>query len=307
MEASIAPLPAQPPVLEVVHDRGRLGLDQPPGWWPAVPRLKSYEAAGFRHLQVLVGARELLCDERLLVTHANALRDSVGLTGLALIIHAPGELMAGTRDHDAQLRGALRYAAVAGAEMLVYHGLRIGVEHRQRRRRLALEERSLRRLADLAGELGVPIAIENLAPSYPGCELVAHCPRAVAELVRRLDSRHVGMCLDVGHAHIVAGYAGRELLELIEPVLGRVILFHVHDNFGARPAAARAGGIEPVRLDLHLAPGAGSVPWESLGSVLGAHSAPICLEVQASNRPPPATLATVMREVLGLGRRISGL
>jgi sugar phosphate isomerase/epimerase len=83
-----------------------------------------------------------------------------------------------------------------------------------------------------------------------------------------------------------------------------VILFHVHDNFGARPEAPRAGGIEPVRLDLHLAPGAGSVPWEMLAPVLSAHSAPLALEIHPSKRPAPSTLATVMREVLGLGHGV---
>jgi sugar phosphate isomerase/epimerase len=289
-------------VLAGVEDSARLGIDQPPGWWPAVPRLKSYEAAGFRHLQVSIASRELLCDQRLLLTHAGALRESIRLTGLALIVHVPGELMAGSPEHDAHLRGALRYAALAGAEMLVYHGLRVPVDHPQLRRRLALEEHSLRRLTDVAGGLGVRIAIENLAPPYPGKKFVCHCPLAVAELVRRLDHEQVGICLDIGHAHVAAGYAGCALLELIEPVLDRVILFHVHDNFGARPAAPRAGGIEPVRLDLHLAPGAGTVPWDLLAPVLSGHPAPLCLEIHPGKRPLPATLAIVMREVLGLGR-----
>jgi sugar phosphate isomerase/epimerase len=305
MGASTVPPTAAAPGLDGTGVDARLGIDQPPGWWPAVPRLKSYEAAGFRHLQFSVVARELLRDDRLIEAHASALGDAVGLTGLSLIIHAPGELSAGTPDQDAEFRGALRYAALAGAAMLVYHGMRVPVDHPQVRRRLALEEHSLRRLMDVAGDLGVGVAIENLAPSYPGPEFVCHCPQAIAELVRRLDCEHVGMCLDIGHAHVVAGYKGCELRPLIEPVLDRVTLFHVHDNFGARPGAPRAGGIEPVRLHLHLAPGAGTVPWAELAGILGAHAAPLCLEVQPSKRPPPATLAIVMREVLGLGRRVS--
>jgi sugar phosphate isomerase/epimerase len=304
MGASTFPPAAAAPVLDGTDVGGRLGIDQPPGWWPAVPRLKSYEAAGFGHLQFSVVSRELLRDERLIEAHASALREAIGLTGLSLIIHAPGELSAGAPEHDVELRGVLRYAAVAGAGMLVYHGMRVPVDHPQVRRHLAVEEHSLRRLMDVAGELGVSVAIENLVPSYPGPEFVCHCPQAVAELVRRLDSEHVGMCLDIGHAHVVAADKGCELRSLIEPVLDRVILFHVHDNFGARPGAPRAGGIEPVRLDLHLAPGAGTVPWGSLAGALGAHPAPLCLEVQPSKRPPPATLAVVMREVLGLGRRV---
>jgi hypothetical protein len=48
-----------------------------------VPRLKAYEAAGFRHLQVRIGSRELPSDDDLLLEQACALRDAVGLTGCA--------------------------------------------------------------------------------------------------------------------------------------------------------------------------------------------------------------------------------
>ena len=86
------------------------------------------------------------------------------------------------------------------------------------------------------------------------------------------------MRLDIGHAYIVADRLGRDLAELIEPLLDEVVLFDVHDNFGARSGAQRAGGIEPMRLDLHLAPGAGSVPWATIAPLLAPHPAPLVLE-----------------------------
>jgi sugar phosphate isomerase/epimerase len=150
----------------------------------------------------------------------------------------------------------------------------------------------------------VAIAVENLAPAYPGCRRLVD-PAAVAELVSAIDSAYVGVCLDIGHAHITAGLAGRDLAAVIEPVLERVILFHVHDNFGGRVDAPRAGGIEPLRLDLHLAPGAGSVPWASLSPLLARHGAPIQLEVSPGQRPAPATLAVIMGELLRAGSAAS--
>jgi sugar phosphate isomerase/epimerase len=293
-------MPEGPRELDGVDDGGRLGVDQPAGWWAAAPRLKSYEAAGFSYLQVRIPSRELLSDEHVLHAHASTLRDSLRLTGLRLIVHAPDDLLAGTHEHDGQLDGALRYAALAGSDLLVYHGARVPVGHPAVRARLTGEEHSLRRHVRRARELGVRIAIENLAPVYPGIEHVSHDPGAVARLARRLDSDDVGICLDIGHAHIAAGYADCELAELVEPVLDQVLLFHVHDNFGARPEAPRAGGIEPVRLDLHLPPGAGSVPWPALAPMLARHPAPLQLEIHPSKRPEPATLATLMRELLGL-------
>jgi sugar phosphate isomerase/epimerase len=175
------------------------------------------------------------------------------------------------------------------------------------RRRLADELASLRVLARRARELGVRIAIENLAPVYAGPEYVCFDPSAIADLVRRLDSEHAGMCLDLGHAHIAAGLADCPLEDLIAPVLDRVIVFHLHDNFGViagpdhpRPGA-RPGGLDPLRLDLHLPPGAGSLPWTELAPSLRAHSAPLQLEVHPPARPEPAALAVVTRELLGLG------
>ncbi|HWF74913.1 MAG TPA: sugar phosphate isomerase/epimerase [Solirubrobacteraceae bacterium] len=281
----------------------RLGVDHPAGWWPSKPRLKSYEAAGFAFLQVRMPERALLADEQAVVAHAAALREALSLTGLRLILHAPDDLLAGTPEHDHQLDGALTYASVAGSRLVVYHGARIPIGDATVRARLCDEERSLRRVLPRAGALGVRLAIENLAPVYRGIEYVCHDPSAVVGLVRRLDSAQVGMCLDVGHAHIAAELAGCEMLELVEPALEHVILFHVHDNLGARTRAPSRGGIEPLRLDLHLPPGAGTLPWSAIAPRLATHVAPVQLEVHPAGRPEPGTLAILTREVF---RRAAG-
>jgi sugar phosphate isomerase/epimerase len=271
----------------------RLGLDLPAGWWPTTPRLKGWEAAGFGMVQITIAGRELLLDHGLLEAHAAALRANLRLTGMGLILHAPGDLIVGARRDDALLGGALRYAEVAGAEMLVLHGGRVDGA-----------ERSLRRLARRAGDTGVRVAVENAAPRYPGEQCASHDPRVVGDLVRRMGCEEVGMCLDIGHAYIAADRLGRDLAELIEPLLDDVVLFDLHDNFGARSGAQRAGGIEPMRLDLHLAPGAGSVPWATIAPLLAPHPAPLVLEVHPGQRPVPGTLAVVVRELLGLRRSL---
>lgn len=292
-------------------DRGlldrRLGLDHPAGSWPSTPRLKSYEAAGFVLLQVRMPPRSLLVDTPAFEAHATALREILCLTGLQLILHAPDDLLAGTPEHDRQLDGALTYAYLAGCELVVYHGARTPIAGAGVRGRLRDEERSLRRALRRSAGLGVRIAIENLAPVYPGPEHVCHDPNAIADLVRRLDSEHAGMCLDVGHAHIAAELAGCDVLELVEPVLEHVILFHVHDNLGARTRVPCRGGIEPLRLDLHLPPGAGTVPWKTLAPRIAAHHAPVQLEVHPPGRPEPGTLAILTREVFRRAAPPAGL
>jgi sugar phosphate isomerase/epimerase len=277
-----------------------LGIDQPAGQWPTVPRLKAYEAAGFSHVQVRMPPRSVLGDPSALGAHARGLREMVDLTGLRLILHAPDDLLAGSRVHDRQLEGGLEYAALSGAELLVYHGAAVPLGGAGCGERLEAERRSLRRRVSRAATLGVRLAIENLAPTYAGdAALVSHDPRRVGELVRALDTDLAGVCLDLGHAHIVACLAGCPIAELIEPVLDEVILFHAHDNHGGRTTGQWAGSIEPVRLDLHLAPGAGSLPWAEVAGLLATHAAPVQLEVFAPGRPEPGTLAVLARELLG--------
>ena len=62
-------------------------------------------------------------------------------------------------------------------------------------------------------------------------------------MAKRISSPSVGLCLDLGHAHIVAGLRRTDPLELIEPALDRAVLFHLHDNLGAR----RGGRAHPTR------------------------------------------------------------
>lgn len=126
---------------------------------------------------------------------------------------------------------------------------------------------------------------------------MCHAPSAVAALARRLDSEYAGVCLDIGHAHIAAELAGCEMLELVEPALDQALVFHVHDNLGARTRAPSRGGIEPLRLDLHLPPGAGTVPWHAIAPRIAAHAAPVQLEVHPAGRPEPGTLGILTREL----------
>jgi sugar phosphate isomerase/epimerase len=282
-----------------------IGLDGPRGWWPTASRLKSYEAAGFGYVQLWMPDREVLAQPDLIGLHATALWETLRLTSLRLILHAPVDLFAGTPEHDRQLDGAISYAALTGAELIVYHGAQVRLGTPGVRARLAAERDSLRGALRRAEKLGVTLAIQNQAPSYPGLdERVGDSPLAIAELVCSLDSEAAGICLDLGHAHIVAGLIGCELAELIEPVLKHVVVFGIHDNFGAAQAGPRSGGLEPLRLDLHMPPGAGTLPWAAVSAMLASHPVPLQLEIHPNLRPEPATLAILARELLGLATPI---
>jgi sugar phosphate isomerase/epimerase len=212
--------------------------------------------------------------------------------GLRLVLHAPDELSAGTPEMDRALDGLLDYAADTGAELVVYHGANF-LDDGRAVDRLRWEERSLRARAARAEELGVTLAVENLAPVYPGPPRLSHHPELVAGVVERLDSTAFAMCFDVGHAHIVG-----DAPTLLEPLLDRVVLLHLHDNHGARGGRPDAAGVDPLKLDLHLPPGRGTVPWPRLAPLFEVSSAPLLLEVHPPHRPRPEQLATVAGKLL---------
>jgi sugar phosphate isomerase/epimerase len=281
----------------------RLGLNVPVGWWPVASLAKSFEAAAFRWIQVHTPPRDILCEPGRATRHAARLRAALDVSRLDLVLHAPDDLSAGSPEHDRALDGLIDYAAATRAKFVVYHGVNFRVVdggHGAVRAaaRAEREVESLRaRLPRIAGA-GFTLAIENLAPVWPGPARLCHSPERVRELVARLASPRVGMTFDIGHAHITADHHEADLGPSLEAVRDDVVLFHLHDNLGARRGDIVHAGLEPLRLDLHLAPGAGSVPWSSLAPTLRVHRAPLLLEVHPPHRPEPLSVATVTTELL---------
>jgi sugar phosphate isomerase/epimerase len=107
------------------------------------------------------------------------------------------------------------------------------------------------------------------------------------------------MLFDIGHANVVAGFMGVEPWTLIEPVLGGVRLFHVHDNLGARLGREGGPSVDPLQLDLHLPPGLGTIPWDTLRPALLEHEAPLMMEIHPAHRSGATTLWDLGISVLG--------
>jgi sugar phosphate isomerase/epimerase len=280
---------------------GRLGLNVHRDAWPTPELLARYEDAGFAWVQVHTPPAAMLADPRHGRRHARAVHGALATTGLRLLLHAPDDLSAGTPGTDAALDGLLDYATEAGAELVAYHGLNFaeatGPAAARLRERAQLEERSLVPLLQRAQSLGVTFAIENLAPVYPGARRRCHDPLAVRDLVRRLASPAAGMLLDLGHLHITADASRCDPGELLAACAPDVVLFHAHDNLGAR-RGLDAPGIDPVKLDLHLPPGRGSLPWARVAGTVVAHRAPVMLEVERSHVTSPAALAAATLRLL---------
>jgi sugar phosphate isomerase/epimerase len=275
-----------------VHDR--LGLNVHRDAWPTPATLAEQAAAGFAWVQVHTPPPAILADRRAGRRHARALRAVLDTTELRVLLHAPDDLSAGTSEHDRAFHGLLDYAAEAGAELVAYHGLNFveatGPAAARPHERALLEERSLVPLLQRAHCLGVTVAIENLAPMYAGQRRRCHDPLAVRDLVRRLDSPAAGMLVDLGHLHITTDATRSDLAALLAACAPDVVLFHAHDNLGCR-RGVDAPGVDPLKLDLHLPPGGGSLPWTRIAGMVTAHAAPVMLEVLPSERPALDVLA----------------
>jgi sugar phosphate isomerase/epimerase len=284
---------------------GRLGLDVPREWWPTAPELKRLEACGYDWVQLHAPPVAMLADPLAARRHAECLRAVLAPTGLCVVLHAPDALCAGAREQQRACHGLLDYARIVEAALVVYHAAQLpvaaGAEADRAEDRLLAEECALRRLADRAERIGTTIAVENLAPVYPGPAHFAHAPLFVRDLVRRVGSPALGMVLDLGHAHITSQLMGTALRDVLAAVRDEVVLFHVHDNLGVRHGPGTPPGIPPLRLDLHLPPGRGTLPWRALAPALRSHPAPLLLEIAPAHRPDPLRLATVSAELLTRG------
>ena len=124
------------------------------------------------------------------------------------------------------------------------------------------------------------------------------------DLVRRLASPAAGMLLDVGHLHITADASHSDPALVAAAVAPDVVLFHVHDNLGVRRRDIDAPGVDPLKLDLHLPPGRGSLPWGRIAGTLRDHDAPLLLEVEPSQRPAlPELTAGLLRALAAPSER----
>jgi sugar phosphate isomerase/epimerase len=107
---------------------------------------------------------------------------------------------------------------------------------------------ALEHLGAFAAPLGVRLQVENLASE----------PTSPEHLVNILETGHlsnVGICLDLGHAHLTPGVG-----EAIATLGKRIVSVHVHDNQGTK--------------DEHLWPGDGSIDWKGAADGLKALATP---------------------------------
>jgi len=115
---------------------------------------------------------------------------------------------------------------------------------------------SIEHLRAFAKPLGVRILVENIPNELS-------TPARLVEFIHVTHLQDVGVCFDVGHAHMGKGVAAS--FELLKPFIRST---HVHDNDGGR--------------DAHLWPGNGKIDWKQTMDLLrqAPQIPPLLMEVE---------------------------
>lgn len=211
-------------------------------------------------------------------------------TDLSYTVHAP--LAADLMDLDRReiqkgiLMSSVRFAGEIGAGTVVCHaGQRMTTRDARFRLKdqLAAERAALIEIGDIATELGVTIAVENYFPDQRVLRGEVYdystWPSDLAEQVAAVDHPAVGICLDVGHAALSAGFFGFGYVEECAIAAPLVRHIHLHDNLRENSAH-----VDPLDYgddvygvgDLHLPPGRGSIPLAELFRRLDFPADPSC-------------------------------
>lgn len=162
---------------------------------------------------------------------------------------------------------ALEAARHLGCRTLVVHlGLPRGQKIPPDDNDATAARHSVEALAAACRDAGVRLAVE-LIPNTLSTSAALE-----ALLGGDLDLGDAGVCLDLGHAHLMGGVS-----EAAEALSGHIITTHVHDNDG--------------KADTHLVPGSGNIDWPSALTALGkvGYAGPLIFEV-ADHGDAAATL-----------------
>jgi len=179
-----------------------------------------------------------------------------------------------------EIKRAIAVAEVIPFRFLVLHAGLAGEAFDEHKFEGALT--SVEHLHAFAKPLGVRLLLENI-PN----ELTA--PEKLVELIRTLHYDDLGVCLDLGHAHLAAGVA--TAIETLKPYIRSV---HVHDNHGLK--------------DEHLWPGEGNIDWGRTMEALrtAPHVPALVLEVEGDPEGNPGFGKSVPAKMMAAWKSLDG-
>ena len=147
----------------------------------------------------------------------------------------------------AGLRREIGLSKMLGARKLVLHRGSLGLVDSTS----GADFPAIRRLAQEAGEAGILLALEN------GRDDAWALDRVLEEIGGDPEETNLGVCIDVGHAHLSSAIAGEKpIRSYLERYAGALVHLHLHDNVGLD--------------DEHRIPGDGTADWPDTLAALDA-------------------------------------
>src|SRR5882724_11068852 len=157
-----------------------------------------------------------------------------------------------------EIKRAIEVAEQIPFRFLIQHIGIAGEEFDEKKNDAAMT--SIEHLRAFAKPLGVSILLENIPNEFSQ-------PEKLVEFIRAAHFEDVGICFDLGHAHLMGGVA-----EAFETLKEHIASAQVHDNNKDR--------------DAHLWPGKGTIDWAEAMALL--RSAPddlaLVLEIEAEDQ-----------------------
>ncbi len=208
--------------------------------------------------------------------------------GLGLSIHAPSGDISST-DADTRTRALQEHCQALGAlgpipQQVIYvlhpesvKNVRQPGDDLQRE---AICHDSLAALLPLAQDVGARLALENMRHRADNPNRTGMFTDRLTEIIRGLDQETVGICFDVGHAHISEGDG---LYDAFSRNAARIIHVHLADNHGVE--------------DEHLEPGQGRIDWARFYRVAGASGFQGMLQLEVQPKTGEDPLAFYRRNV----------
>jgi sugar phosphate isomerase/epimerase len=229
--------------------------------------LDALEPLGLDAVELYLPALGVIVGGRVRAAALRGLKVACADRPFAVTLHGPltGDL--GDPDHGALhlsvARAGIEVAGEIGSAILVQHATILrerpadgGAAARAR------EAEALVALAPEAAAAGCVVALETM---FARRGEWTPSPAELAETLRAVDHPAIGATIDFSHAALNAAARGAAPLEELAELAPFARHLHVHDSFG-RPAPFRAWSRgDAVAFgfgDLHLPPGAGSLPWD---------------------------------------------
>jgi len=144
---------------------------------------------------------------------------------------------------------ALALLRLGGSILVVHPGSKIKDKNMRKKRR-EKSEKSLEEILKFCEYWEIKVALENTLPGKTGDNI-----NEILELVKKFNSKYLGICLDTGHCNITSSlYHHANVVDCLPKIKDYLCHLHVHDNLG--------------KNDEHLLPYEGSIDWEGFMNAL---------------------------------------